>query len=144
MHPYQDQVNRMWPLIEKYSRAIKNAYWIETLCLSYTLLEMGLRLLLSSKAGPSQFPPPRADIDRYEYLSTLANFARDEGYLEEALRDRIMEFNNARRLAIHRLAQGEISYDDLEATAKTAGQLMGDIQEIWLPKKIGEEEKRPE
>lgn len=50
-HPYQDQVDKMWDLIKKRKLAYSNGFWLECMSLSYILLEIELRLLLSSKVG---------------------------------------------------------------------------------------------
>jgi len=140
MHPYQDEVNKMWDIIKLRVRAIKQGYWLEAIDLTYILLEIELRLLLTSKAGAKGKPLSKDKIDRQRYLMNLANLAKDSGFLSESLWERIREFNNKRRAAIHGLAKCKISYHELEKVCKNTEELIYDIQSLWLPIKYGEEE----
>jgi len=140
MHPYQDEVNRMWDIIKLRVRAIKQGYWLEAIDLTYILLEIELRLLLTSKAGTKGKPLLKDKIDRQKYLMNLANLAKDSGFLNESLWERIREFNNKRRAAIHGLAKGKISYHELEKVCKNTAELIYDIQSLWLPIKYGDKE----
>lgn len=143
MHPYQGQINRMWDLIKRKISAQKNGCWMESIDLSYILLEIELRLLLSSKAGNSGIPIRPRKIDDQDYLMNLANLAKDNGFVDKIIWKRIKEFNHARKKAIHGLAQGEISYDDLKEPALSIGNLIFDIQSRWLPIEFGPQETRP-
>ena len=58
MHPYQDQIDKMWDLIKHLGAAQRNGFWLEVINLRHVLLEIELRLLLSSKAGESRKPIP--------------------------------------------------------------------------------------
>jgi len=141
MHPYQDQVDKMWDLIKRKISAQKNGFWLESISLSYILLEIELRLLLSSKAGASRNPIPPRKIDNQDYLMNLANLAKDKGFIDKTIWNRIKDFNSTRKKAIHGLAQGEISYEDLKEPALSIHNLVYDIQSCWLPIKFGPEEK---
>jgi hypothetical protein len=132
MHPFQDQMGPMWEIVKRMVSAEKKESWIEAISLSYTLLEIELRLLLSSKAGRAKTPLPPEKIEKQENLMNLANLARDHRFIDEALWEKIREFNDIRRKAIHRLAQGEISYDDLKEPALRSSKLFGEIQDRWL------------
>ena len=143
MNPYQDQVNKMWDLIKRRISAQKNGFWLESISLSYILLEIELRLLLSSKAGTSGIPIPPRKINNQNYLMKLANLAKDNGFIDETIWKRTKDFNEARRKAIHGLAQGEISYSELKEPALSTGNLIFDIQSRWLPITFGPEEKHP-
>lgn len=143
MYPYQDQIDKMWNLIKRQILAQKNGFWIESLCLGYTLLEIELRLLLSSKAGARGVPIPPRKIDGQEYLMNLANLAKDNGFIDRSIWERIKDFNDVRKKAIHRLAQGEISYGDLKESTLGISNLIYDVQSCWLPIKIGPDETRP-
>jgi len=140
MHPYQNQVDRMWEIIKLSIRAKKQGYWLEFLCLLYILLEIELRLLLTSKAGKNGIPIPPEKIDKQIYLMNLANLANDNGFIGEPHWQRIKDFNDVRKNAIHGLAQGKISYGDLGKNLEPLTQLVYDIQENWLPIKFGKEE----
>ena len=144
MHPYQNQVDRMWDLIKQENYAQRNGCWLEAISLSYILLEIELRLLLSSKAGPSRIPIRPRTIDNQDYLMNLANLSKDNKFIDEGIWKRIQEFNEVRKGAIHGLAQGEISYSDLKETASNCSKLIYDIQSCWLPIKFGQEETRPD
>ena len=141
MHPYQDQVNRMWDLIKLKIRAQKNGFWIEALDLSYILLEIELRLLLSSKAGNKGRPIDAEKIDKQEYLMSLANLAKDRDFIDKDTWDKLQDFNDVRRKTIHKLAQGEITYDQLAEPVSEVTKIVHVLQEQWLPIKIGKVEK---
>jgi len=98
---------------------------------------------LSSKAGRSRIPIPPRRIDDQKYLMNLANLAKDNEFIDENIWKRIKEFNDARRKNIHGLAQGEISYSELEKPCFGLVNLIYDIQNIWLPTKFGKEETKP-
>jgi len=134
----------MWELIKRKIAAQNNGFWLEAISLSYILLEIELRLLLSSKAGALRIPIPPRKIDSQNYLMNLANLAKEEGFIDEKIWDRIKNFNHTRKKAIHGLAQGEISYENLEEIALIAGELMYDIQSCWLPMRFGPEERYSE
>ncbi len=144
MHPYQYQVNKMWDLIKRKISAQEKGFWLESISLSYVLLEVELRLLLSSKAGEPRIPTPPRTIDSQKYLIDLANLAKKNGFIDETIYKQIKDFNEARIKAIHYLAQGKISYDDLKEPALSTTKLIGDIQSCWLPIKFGEIEKPPD
>lgn len=136
-NPYQDHVDRLWILLKYKLRAQKNGYWIEALSLSYVILEIELRLLLSSKAGTSGVPISKAKIESQKYLLKLANTAKEKGFIDQRLWDRIKEFNEIRNKTIHGLAQGDITYEDLEKPISTITELVHDIQNQWIPYTIG-------
>ena len=132
MHPYQDQVNRMWEIIKLRFRAQKDGYWLESISLSYVLLEIQLRLLLSSRAGTSGEPIPPETTDEKRYLRDLATVARNRGFIDKNIWTKIDDFNEGRIRAIHGLAQGKTSYEDLREIASRATGIMSDIQNRWL------------
>ena len=141
MHPYQDQINRIEDLIKREALARKNGHWMESISLLYIILEVELRLLLSAKTGDSRILPKK--IDEQRYIMNLADLAKDNGFIDESIWKRIREFNDKRKKAIHRLAQGEISYGDLEEAVLSADDLRLDIQTCWLAIKSGPTEKYP-
>ncbi len=130
----------MGKLISLNIRANRNEYWIEAISLAYTLLEIELRLLLSSKAGASGVPVSPKTIYKQQYLKELAKLAKEKGFIDENLCEKILEFNNIRRKMIHRFALGEISYEELKGPALECHKIMGDIQNCWLPITWGPEE----
>lgn len=140
MHPFQNQAKIMWDLVKRKISADKKESWVESMSLSYTLIEIGLRFLLSSKTGASGTPVPPEEIDRQKYLMDLANLAKEKEFIDETIWEKIKEFNSIRRKSIHSLAQGKIKYEDLEEPALQSLELLGDIQNCWLTLEWGPEE----
>jgi len=140
MHPYQDQVNKMWEIIKLELRAKKNGFWLESLSLSYMLLEVTLRLLLTSKAGKDGIPLSSDKIGKQLYLIQLANLAKDHKFLDTETWQKIKELNDIRRKAIHGLMHGEITYAELEEPAKNTFEIAYAIQNKWLPITFGKAE----
>jgi len=140
MHPFQDQINRMWLLIKLRIKANKQGFWLEVVDLSYVILEIKLRLLLTSKAGKKNLPIPKEKIEKQDYLMTLANLAKDNYFLNQNIWKKVKDFNKTRTDAIHGLAQGRISYHDLEDICKNTENLINEIQNSWLPITYGNEE----
>ena len=143
MHPYQDQIDKVGDFLELEMLARKCKCWLEAISISYILLEIMLRLLLSSKAGTSQIPIPPKTINDQNYLMRLANLARDNGFMDETIWKRTKEFNEVRKKAIHGLAQGEISYSELKGPALSTRRLMAYIDACRLRITFGQEETRP-
>jgi len=137
MHPYQDQIDRMWGLIKLRIRALKNEFWIETMDLTYILLEVELRLLLTSKAGEAGKPLPPSEIDKADYLKSLADLSLEKKFIDSNLYNEVLSFNTARRKMTHRLIQGEIEYSQLENVCKDSSDIIYKIQSQWLPITIG-------
>lgn len=122
-------------------RRQKKESWIEVLSLGYTLLEIGLRHLLSSNVGKQRRPVPDARIMKCEYLLDLAKLALNEGFLREPLYHRIETFNKTRRKAIHKLATGTLKFSELKLAAKDVTPNFGEIQALWLTFTQGTEVK---
>ena len=140
MHPYQDQVNRMWEIIKLENKAKKNGFWLESLSLSYILLEVELRLLLTSKAGKDESPLSSDKIDKQIYLMQLANLAKDHGFIDKETWEKIQEFNDIRKKGIHGLIRGELTYAELEEQAKSTFEIAYAIQNKWLQITFGKQE----
>ena len=140
MHPYQDQTDRMWEIIKLELKAKKNGFWLESLSLSYILLEARLRFLLKSKAGKDGIPLPSHKIDKQKYLMSLANLARDHEFINHEIWSKIREFNDIRKKAIHGMIHGEITYSELKEPAENVFEIAYAIQNRWLPITIGKEE----
>jgi hypothetical protein len=64
MHPYQDQINKLWEVIKLRNRAAKGEFWIEAIALTYVVFKVHLRLLLTSGAGEAGIPLWPSDIDK--------------------------------------------------------------------------------
>lgn len=137
MHPYQDQLNRLGNFIKLRNRAIHEGFWLEVIDLTYVLLELELRLLLTSEAGKQGKPLSRMKIDKQRYLSDLAKLAKDNEFINSILWKQIADFNKRRRDAIHGLAQGRISYSELKDVCSDTSTIIFDIQSCWLPLSYG-------
>ncbi len=129
-----------WGIVQLYCTAQRKQSWIECICLGYTMLEMALRYLLKSKAGPSGQPLPDSKIERCRYLMDLAALARDEGFLSQPIFDEIDSFNESRIKAIHKLLSETVTHAELQETAKSISSIYGKIQDLWLKITIGPEE----
>lgn len=131
----------MWGVISLKIRAQKNESWIEAISLSYTLLEVELRLLLSSKASNSGRPVPIEKINKQKHLMDLANLAKRKGFIGADIWKTIRDFNDVRNRAIHGYITGEVSYSELREPALTATEVIGAVQDRWLPIEWGQEER---
>ena len=103
-------------------------------------MEIELRCLLSSKAGRGGKPVLSQKIKKEDYLLGLAKLARHNNFIDNNTCDKIDSFNKIRKDAIHGLAQGKISYKDLEKPCNKISELFFEIQNRWLSIKIGPEE----
>ena len=125
----------MWSLIKLIKRSLDCKCWIEVIALGYILLEVELRLMLFAKGYTKE------EIDKQKFLLDLANLAKQFMDIEDRnIFDNIKTFNTVRRKAIHRFAQGEIEYGDLEGEAQKIFSLTGKIQSLWIKITIGPEE----
>lgn len=137
MHPYQDQVNRLWEIIKLRNRAAKGEFWIEAIALTYIVFEVHLRLLLTSGAGEAGISLSPSDIDKKEYLRDLANLALNKKFINPTLHNKILSFNRDRNKMIHHFAQGKIQYSELKATYETTTSTIAEIQSQWLKITVG-------
>src|SRR5437867_1824869 len=106
-----------WGTVQLYVSALKKSAWIEATSLGYTLLEMQLRFLVKSKAGRSGKPLDDAVVEKCDYLMQVAVLARDEGFLPQALFDKVKAFNAARIRVIHKLLTETVTVSELQAAA---------------------------
>jgi hypothetical protein len=137
MHPYQDQINKLWEVIKLRNRAAKGEFWIEAIALTYVVFEVHLRLLLTSGAGEAGIPLSPSEIDKKEYLRNLANLALDKNFINSDLNDKILTFNRDRNKMIHHFIQGKIQYSELKNTYETTSATIGEIQSQWLKITVG-------
>ena len=96
--------------------------------------------LVHSKARESRKPLKDDEIE-YRYLIQLAELARDEGFLPKKLFDEIKTFNDTRRKAIHKLLDGNVKKSELRSASEDVGKIFIKVQRLWLPIKIGPEQK---
>ncbi len=123
----EEKLRRNWSFIEQRNReAQRDGYWIESISLSYMMFEVAFWVLLEKKGVPDE------EIDKQKYLIQAANFARDEGYINGDIYRRVKEFNDTRRLIIHRFIRGEISYEKgiFEPALRGVDQLFHDILNV--------------
>lgn len=105
---------------------------MEALSLSYILLEIELRLLMTSNNVENSIPLSLDKIDNQRYLMQLANLAKDHGFLDNETWNKIKNLNELRKKAIHGLANGEITYAELEQPAKRTFEIAAAIQSRWI------------
>jgi len=120
----REKLSKNWSFIEQHNKeAQRNEYWIESISLSYMMLEVAFWVLLEKKGVSDE------EIDKQKYLIQVANFARDKGYINGDIYRRVQQFNDTRRLIIHRFVRGEISYkkDIFEPALRPVDQLFHDI-----------------
>ena len=144
MHPYQEQVNKLWSILKRCLTAKEEGYLIEAISLGYTLLEVNLRLLLTSKAGKNGQPFSSQTLDKMKFLMDLANLAKENGFIDNTLYEKLDNFNTIRKDAIHGLVQGRIDYAKIEKGTSKINELIGDIQSRWLTITFGEEKRASE
>ena len=130
-----------WGIVQLYVSALKKSAWIEAISLGYTLLEMQLRFLVKSKAGPSGQPLDDAVVEKCENLRQVAVLARDKGFLPQVLFEKVKSFNAARIRAIHKLLTGTVTISELEAVASSVSPLYKQIQDLWLKITLGPEQR---
>ena len=136
-HPFQYQADRQGTLMRLQVRAWRGGFWVESSSLSYSLMELVTRLLLSSGRGSDGEPIPPDIIERQRYLMDLATLARDRSFMPPDLWNRIRSWNGRRADMTHGLAQGRIKYEELKAVAWEGMQLYGAIQNEWLQPVVG-------
>jgi hypothetical protein len=130
-----------WGIVQLYVAALKKGSWIEAISLGYTLLEMQLRYLARSKARASAQPLPEARIEKCRYLLEIAALTRDEGFLPQSIFDKVQAFNSARIRAIHKLLTETVTNVELETAARSITPIYKETQDLWLPIRIGPEER---
>jgi hypothetical protein len=135
-----DTINK-WGVVQLYSSALKKSAWIEAISLGYTLLEMQLRFLVKSKAGRSTQPLDDATVEKCEYLMQVAALARDEGFFPQVLFEKVKALNAARIRALHKLLTETVTMSELQSAASLASPFSKEIQDLWLKKSFGAEQR---
>lgn len=97
MKEYRDQMQRWWDMEKRHDRATKAGMWLEAVSLEYILLELRLRLLLRTKQIGREI------IDAKKYLVQLVDFEETHQFIDSSLAERIRDFNQIRKDAIHGL-----------------------------------------
>ena len=130
----QVQDERLWEqLLGRLRRAYEAGCYLEVLAIRYILLERQLRVLLFMKLGNGNPDPTIAKkIGDEDYLAGLALLAHKSGLIDDQLLIDIQGFNDARAAATHGLAQGRITYDEIEATTEKYRDLEYRVQSQWL------------
>ncbi len=109
-------------LILYYNRAIDDKHWLEAIVLAHMYIETQLRTILGKEIRKAK------NTKKAENVIGLAVRAREKKKIEEGLSKRIEEFNITRNNAVHNLAVGIVTYDQLESTARQAGSLIQELQ----------------
>jgi hypothetical protein len=127
-----------------YAIAIERKTWIEAISLGYTAIEIGLtKLIRSGVQGHPTISESR--IEKCNYLIQLAKLAQDEKIIDQSLYDKIDQFNQVRRAAIHKLAEGRTKKSELESAAHSVTDCLSEIQRLFGFKITwGPEERNPD
>lgn len=123
----EKKVRENWRFIEKRNKEAKrDGYWIEAMSLSYMMLEVAFWVLLEKKEVSE------GEVDKQRFLIDLAKFARDKGYINGYIYERVQKVNKTRGLIIHQFARGKISYEKgiFEPALRGVDQLFHDITKM--------------
>lgn len=113
--------------------------WLEAVSLEYILLELRLRLLLRTKQIGREI------IDAKKYLVQLVDFEETHQFIDSSLAERIRDFNQIRKDAIHGLVQGRIEYKDVQLASRIYAGLTLSLQEaMGIRIEVGPEESYEE
>lgn len=121
-------------IIKRKDIAARNGFWLESLALAHLFVETQLRLIVSGHCSPDE-------VDRASrgHVWGLANLARDNGLVTSETWGLLERFNSARNKAIHGLATGEITYEEIKEHVLNADDLIDDLQSYYVTILIGPE-----
>ena len=96
-----------WDLVEIYSRAMREKHYIEGISVGYQLLEFILITLLTKSTVGNNGPISYDDLSNQEkrYLYNKVIRAHNEGFIDNTLKDEILEFNTKRADIIHNIVE---------------------------------------
>jgi hypothetical protein len=136
----QPETDRIWDIIKRYSQARKSGYYLEAVCLMYSITEWQLRFLMThTKAGKDGIPLEFEEVAKQGNLSRLIKYASTHKFIDDDLKETLNDFNKTRVDAIHYLSLGSIEYDDLKSVVETYGKkIVGPIQSNYLKFEVGE------
>lgn len=125
LSPFDDIVARNFPVINLvvyFNRAIKDKHWLEAIVLAHMYIETLLRTIEGKSIRKGR------NTKKGESIKGLAKSAYDKQNISQALFSKIDKFNTIRNNAVHNIASGEITYEQLEQTAIDAGTLIDELR----------------
>lgn len=99
-------------------------------------LETQLRLILGLPPVRINRQPPKE-----EKIEILAKRAFGKNLINRNLLRRIIKFNESRNNAVHNLAMGQITFNELETVAKDSSILIHEMQNTYAVVQLGPEIK---
>jgi hypothetical protein len=119
-------------LIVYFNQAIDGKRWLEAIVLAHMYIETQLRTIAGKPIRKERWG---------KKVIRLAKSARDKDRIGEDLFHKIEEFNEARNDAVHNLASENITYDQLEPTARQGGKLINELLAIYNNNSFSPEQK---
>lgn len=135
-----------WDLVKIYCLALREKHYIEAISVGYQLLEFLLVTLMTKTNVGKNGVPLNYDLfsnKEKRYLYDKARLANNKGFIDEALRDEIQEFNQKRADIIHNLVEKNITEEQIVECAEMISPTYQKIQSLFLKISIGEEETNP-
>ena len=135
-----------WDLVKIYCRAFREKHYIEAISIGYQMLEFLLvTLMTKTKVGRSGEPLSYDQFSDKEkrYLYDKTMLANHEGFIDDTLRDEIIEFNRNRADIIHNLVEKNITARQIIECAAKVSLLYEKIQGLFMKISFGEEETNP-
>ncbi len=132
-----------WDLVKIYCRAFREKHYIEAIAVGYQLLEFLLvTITTKTTVGNNGIPLNYDDFSNKEkrYLYDKALLANNKGFIDEALFDKIIKFNQKRADIIHNLVEESITAEQIAECAQMIGPLYQQIQSLFLKISFGEVE----
>ena len=121
-------------IIKRKDIAARNGYWLEALALAHLFIETQLRLIVSGSCSSHEI-----DKASKQHVWGLGELARKKELINADTWNMVEEFNKARNKAIHGLASGEITYEEIKEQALKAEALIGNLQSYYVTVSIGPE-----
>ena len=109
---------------------------LESLALAHLFVETQLSLIVSGHCSPNE-----VDKASEKHVWGLGKLAKEKGLVTSGTWNMINEFNKARNKAIHGLASGEITYEEIEKHVLNADELISILQNYYATVSIGPENK---
>lgn len=135
-HTIQDINMEEWDLVKIYCRAIREEHNIEAISIGYQLLEFLLiTLMTKSKVGNNGIPLDYDNFSNQEkrFLYNKVILANETGFIDDNLKDKILEFNSKRADIIHNIVERNITKEQISECAKTISPIYLEIQNLFLP-----------
>ena len=122
-----------------FGRAIRSKHFIEAVALGYQMLEHAVVVLLTkTNVGSAGKPIDDSRIEKLRYLREKAEFARDQGFMPDAVYSQLDEFNRRRNQIIHNMVKKKVTYDEVESCARMVDPIYMEIQKLFLKITFGE------